>query len=103
MFLLVKDVRLRFEVRKEEGENIKTKIGIAQGDCLSAVLFIFYLARSMDTENEATDPYKKNSHFEISPQYADEITWASTAKHRIDYIKETIPGKFEERNLRINE
>ena len=42
-------------------------------------------------------------YFEISPQYADDITWASTATHRIDHIKETIPGKLEERNLRINE
>ena len=58
--------------------------------------------RSMDTENAATDLSRENSYFEISPQYADDITWASTAKHRIDHIKETIPGKRAERNLRIN-
>ena len=103
MSLLIKDVNLRVKVGKEKGENIKIEIGIAQGDCLSAVLFIFYLARSMDTENAATDLPRENSYFEISPQYADDITWASTAKHRIDHIKETIPGKLAERNLRINE
>ena len=103
MSLLIKDVNLRVKVGKEKGENIKTEIGIAQGDCLSAVLFIFYLARSMNTENAATDPSRKNNYFEINPQYADDITWASTAKCRIDHIKETIPGKLEERNLQINE
>ena len=45
MSLLIKDVNLRVKVGSEKGENIKTEIGIAQGDCLSAILFIFYLAR----------------------------------------------------------
>ena len=43
MSLLIKDVDLRVKVGKEIGENIKTEIGIAQGYCLSAALFIFYL------------------------------------------------------------
>ena len=103
MALLIKDVNLRVKVGKEKGEKIKTEIGIAQGDCLSAVLFIFYLARSMNTENAATDPSRKKNYFEINPQYADDITWASTAKYRIDHIRETIPGKLEERILQINE
>ena len=99
MSLLVKDVTLRVKVGKEKGENIKTEIGIAQGDCLSTVLIIFYLARSMNTENAATDPSRKNNYFEINPQYADDITWESTGKHGVDHSKETIPGKLEERNL----
>ena len=87
MSLLVTDVNLRVKVVKEKGENIKTEIGIAQGHSLSAVLFIFYLARSMDTKKATTHPSKKNIYFEINPQYADDITWASTAEHRIDHIK----------------
>ena len=74
MSLLVKDVTLRVKVGKEKGENIKTEIGIAQGDCLSTALVIFYLARSMNNENAATDPSRKNNYFEINPQYADDIT-----------------------------
>ena len=84
MSLLIKDVNLRVKVGKEKGENIKTEIGIAQGDCLSAVLFIFYLDRSMNTENAATDPSRRNNYLEIHPQYADDIAWASTAS--IEYI-----------------
>ena len=60
MPLLVKDVNLPVKVGKEKGENIKTEKGIAQGDCLSAVLFIFYLARSMNTENAATNPFDQH-------------------------------------------
>ena len=57
----------------------------------------------MNTEKAATDPSRKNNYFEINPQYADDITWASTAKHRIYHIQETIPGKLEERSLQISE
>ena len=81
MSLLVTDVNLWVKVVKEKGENIKTEIGIAQGHSLSAVLFIFYLARSMDTE-KVTDPSKKKIYFEINPQYADDITWARFEQHR---------------------
>ena len=65
--LLVKDVNLRVNVGKEKGENINTEIGIAQGDYLRWVLFIFYLAKSMDTESIVTDLSRKNSYFEKAP------------------------------------
>ena len=45
MAVLISDVVLTVKVGKELGEQIKTEVGIAQGDCLSAVLFIFYLAK----------------------------------------------------------
>ena len=57
----------------------------------------------MITENAATDPSRNKNYFEMNPQYANDITWASTAKYRIDHIRETIPGKLEEGNLQINE
>ena len=103
MSILIKDVSLKVKIGTEIGESIKTDIGIAQGDCLSPVLFIFYLARSMDTKNKIRDPSSTNSYFEINPQYADNITWASTTKERIDYIRNTIPNKLKERSLQINE
>ena len=53
MAVLISDVVLTVKLGKELGEQIKTEVGIAQGDCLSAVLFIFYLAKSQRhlTEN----------------------------------------------------
>ena len=99
MLILITDVSLQFKMGREEDKNIKTEIRIALSDCLSAVLFIFYLARSTDTKKATTDPSKKNSYFEINPHYADDITYASTAAHRIDHVKNTIIDNLEERNL----
>ena len=47
MAVRISDVVLTVKVGKELGDEIKTVVGIAQGDCLSAVLFIFYLAKSL--------------------------------------------------------
>ena len=80
-------------------------MGIAQGDCLSAVLFIFYLAKPLTPNRECIDleqcgnilPEECKDHdyyiktetknyFEIDPKYADDISWATTAKQRITSI-----------------
>ena len=41
MAVLIGGVVLTVKVEKELGEQFKTEVGIAQGDCQSAVLFIF--------------------------------------------------------------
>ena len=41
MAVLIGGVVLTVKVGKELGEQFKTEVGIAQGDCLSSVLFIF--------------------------------------------------------------
>ena len=46
MAVLISDVVLTVKVGKE------TEMGIAQGDCLSAVIFIFYLAKSLTPNRE---------------------------------------------------
>jgi hypothetical protein len=123
MSILIKDVKLQVKINKTTGREFETKTGIAQGDCLSAVLFIFYLARSLNRKTSSEDhtyatsdnpviPPELKDHnyyiptrnfFEISPKYADDITWATTAKERIQQIKDQIPETLRERNLTINE
>ena len=49
-----------------------------------------------------TERLKKN-YFEIDPKYAYDISWATTAKQRTTYIKETPPSTLAKRNLVINE
>ncbi len=92
-------------------------------DCLSAVLVIYFLAKSINPTPPDTDhsyactrqpilsvqhfdpgylKTSENTYFEINPKYADDITWASTAKHRIKHIKETTPRILEKRNMLIN-
>ena len=127
MAILISDVVLTVKVGKESGEQFKTEVGIAQGDCLSAVLFIFYLAKSLTPNRECIEynyasveqcgnilPEECNVHdyfrktetknyFEVDPKYADDISWATTAKQRITYIKEITPSTLAKRNLVINE
>ncbi len=124
MSILINDVILKVKLGEHTGEAIKTEIGIAQGDCLSAVLFTLYLARTMKPKSEETEhnyatkepqilpketqdhnyySTAKNTHFEIEPKYADDISWLSTAKQRIDHVKATMPQKLLERNLHVNE
>ena len=44
MYLLINNAKLKVRVGGSLGEEILTNIGAAQGDCLPAFLFIFYLA-----------------------------------------------------------
>ena len=46
MYLLINDVILNVRIGNETGRDILTSIGICQGDCLSALLFILYLANA---------------------------------------------------------
>ena len=48
MYLLIDYVKLKVRMGRSLGEEILTNIGVAQGDCLSALLFIFYLAKFVD-------------------------------------------------------
>ena len=52
--LLTNRPTLKVKLEESEGEPFETYMGIMQGDCLSAVLFIFYLAECLDEENEYT-------------------------------------------------
>ena len=47
MYLLITDVTLNVKIGSKIGKYILTAIGICQGDCLSASLFIIYLAYAL--------------------------------------------------------
>ena len=51
-----------------------------QGDCLSAVLFIYYLAKCL--KEEQTQMYG----FYLCPKYADDITWFIYYFKTLSYI-----------------
>ena len=48
LHLLTNNVKLKVRVGSEFSDEFETIIGIMQGDYLSAVLFIFYLAKALD-------------------------------------------------------
>ena len=47
MHVLMNDVILNVRLGDKTGSNINTSVGICQGDCLSALLFIIYLASAI--------------------------------------------------------
>ncbi len=67
MSILIKGIRLKVKVGENigeeikteigiaQGDEIKTEIGIAQGDCLSAVIFIYFLAKFINPTTPDTD------------------------------------------------
>ena len=108
-----------------------TNIGSPQGDGISALFFIIYLAISLSKYNKNTEPasgcedhtYSKgaehkilptgledhnyyllnsNQHFTLDQQYADDIGWASTQSSIIDHIEKEVPILLDNRNLKIN-
>ena len=128
LHLLINDVDIYVKIDENISENpIHTNIGICQGDCLSAILFIYYLAKSLSDDNNNNPDHNYNlpaeeepnipvfeehnyaiirppgPEFSIAPKYADDITWATVSKDKIERVKETVPPKLKGRNLIINE
>jgi hypothetical protein len=127
-YILLKDVNFQVRVGRKLGEPIITNIGTPQGDCASAILFTFYLAKSIQdnrtsTENEhnyarPSDDKEEllpqhledhtyyrlhpDSSLNINQQYADDIGWATTNTGKCVEIKRTIPEKLKSRNLFVN-
>ncbi len=69
----------------EIGEKFPTYVGICQGDCLSAVLFIYYLSCAPKTEPEVQIPADLKAFLDIF--YADDLTFATTSKAHRAQIK----------------
>ena len=68
-----------------------------QGDCLSAILFVFYLAMCL-----RIPLHTKTKGFLINHTYADDITFAGTNKQQIDEIEEKMAKQLDRYNLKIN-
>ena len=127
--LMIQQVKLQIKVNADMSDKFTTNIGVPQGDCMSPVMFTLYLAQDLKpersniksehsyaltkaTENERIhDIYKEHNYakpkdtyitIDRRPQYADDIGWASNAKHIIDNVEKETPDKIKERNLNVN-
>ncbi len=101
---------IRIRINEEFGETFETYLGIMQGDCLSAVLFIFYLAEYFAENNENKAALKYNltnnndSDFNFDPYYADYTTFAGTNQHgknRLKQIEEKLPKQMEMKTYQL--
>ena len=119
MYLLVSNVKLKVRVGRSLGEQILTNIGVAQGDCLSALLFIFYLVKFIDVIpglptrkdfgnnvlwSELDWLIDKDAHqVDIDPKYADDISFIRTDETKMNETKRLLPDLLKKENLTENE
>lgn len=130
--LIIDDVILRVKNGDVTGNEFETNIGIPQGDCLSPVLFTFYLANSLNKHENQIQianqieehsyskeniPYeelipnhiiehnysiKREMGINIDQQFADDIAYVSTCKNITDKIQKEVNDKLNKRDLKLN-
>ena len=101
--LLTNRPKLTVTLDGEKGEGFETLVGICQGDCLSAVLFIFYLACALEDDSDKVNKQaSKDLKAFLDIQYADDITHVTTSRTHKEAIKNEIPPKLKRYNLHVN-
>ena len=86
LHILTNNVKLRVRVGTECGADFTTILGIMQGDCLSAILFIYYLAQALSHRNpiEAEHNYgiasdRSTTRSELSEHIITEHSYAEAS------------------------
>ena len=115
MYILIEKVNIKVRVGKDYGQNIETNIGVVQGDCLSAVLFIFYLAGAIKPipDNRLKEDHtgealwsaldwlvREDRHnISIDPKYSDDLSFIRSMLAKINTVKRIIPGMLKDADL----
>ena len=114
MKLLINDVQFIVRCGEHKGTPFTTNIGTPQGDCLSPILFILYLAKALNIKNyndinqiiASEHNYHKNiipKSSTINEQYADDLGWVTNGPIEvIEDIKNLYPPRLAEYKLKIN-
>ena len=101
MSILTNRPNITVSLDGEKGDGFDTYVGICQGDCLSAVLFIFYLANALKSNPGEQVLEDLQAYLEVF--YADDLTFASTSQKHKDDIKKSTPKDLKAYNLHVNE
>ena len=100
--ILTNKPQLKIKLDNSISNPFKTTQGIMQGDCLSAILFIFYLAKALEKSKIKIEA-EQNGTFYIEPKYADDITIASiNEKKFIEEAEKEFPTLLKAFNLTTN-
>ena len=88
--ILLDEVKLAVRVGKTTGELFQTNVGVPQGDCLSPILFILYLAKAPEFEPAMQD------HLYTKPSHMGEKTPSEVLEHNYGISKEEIYRRQKE-------
>ena len=105
MGILTNEPKLKVKIGTDIGNSFTTTKGILQGDCLSAILFVYYLSKCLKEKPKHTEhnyAKKQTQPLLISPKYADDITFISNDSKIIQEIEDKIPGTLAKYDLLIN-
>ena len=97
LHILTNNPQLQVKIGNTTGELFTTTLGIMQGDCLSAILFIFYLAMCLRLPF-----HTKTKGFLINPTYADDLTLAGTNERQIEDTETQMTERLTDYNLHVN-
>ena len=96
--VLTNTPNIHVKIGNELGRPFVTLLGIMQGDCLSAVLFVFYLAHVLKDERSSQDI----TITLVKPKYADDITYVTNDKRTFEQLQQETPSLLVAGHLKIN-
>ena len=105
----------QFKIRcgNEKSDAFETDIGVPQGDCVSANLFTFYLAKALDSNKHGNHGYCStilkspahitndhqyayiNNEVNLNMEYTDDMSHISSDMKNIEYTKKNATIKIE--------
>ena len=97
--LLINTPKIRVKVNGKLGNKFESLLGILQGDCLSAILFIIYLAKTLKNERNIINP---QNLLTLTPKYADDITYLTISEETHEKTLQELPKLLKQDNLEIN-
>ena len=115
------NAQLKIRCWNEKSDAFETDTGVPQGDCVSANLFTFYLAKALDSNKHDDHDYCStivkplahitNDHqyayidddINLNMEYADDMSHISSDMRNIEYAKKTPSSKLSLWDLIMNE
>ena len=103
MKILIEDVILKVRIGKTTGETIKINMGIPQGNCLSPIFFILYLAEALKPTRTVAKPpnFDSTKILMIDQKHSDDASWITNHDDTVLHKKE-VPSILKEKNLQTN-
>ena len=115
------NTQLKIRCGNEKCDTFETGNGVPQGDCVSANLFTFYLAKALDSNKHDDHNYCStivkppvhitndhqfayiNDEINLNMEYADDMSHISSDMRNIEYAKKTPSSELSLWDLIMNE